>query len=308
MAEESMKDYEHELAASMRQIEEGDILTGTVIGLSDDEVTLDLNYYAPGIVKGEDMSNDPGYRATERLRYGQKVKAKVLRIDDGKGNLALSLKEAEDELSWDHLQAMKDRNEIISVHIREAVRGGVVAYVEGVRGFIPASQISTSYIEDLHSLVGTALPVVVTEVDKEKNRLVLSGRAVAIEREREERAHRIETLSIGDIVTGKVESIMPYGAFVDIGNGVSGLVHISQIAPRRIATVDEVLKVGSEVRAKIINTNNGKVSLSIRAVEEDEAPRRESEERIKQQQDIEKYADHGEASTSLGDLLKGIKL
>lgn len=305
---ESMKDYEHELTASLRRFEEGDIVTGTVIGISDDAVTLDLDSYAPGIVRNEDLSNDPHFSATEHFRYGQRVRAKVIKTDDGMGNLALSFREAEDELSWEHLQAKLDKHEIFTVRIREAVKGGIVTYVEGIRGFIPASQIAASYVEDLNAMAGKELAVVVTELDKEKHRLVLSGKVVDQERIKAEREHKINSFIPGDIVVGKVESIMPYGAFVALGDGVSGLVHISQVASRRVKTVDEVLKVGDEVRAKILNTKDGKVSLSIRAVEEGEAPMREAEEAKQRAQEIEQYADHGEASTSLGDLLKGIKL
>ena len=305
---ESMKDYEHELAASLHRFEEGDIVTGTVIGISDDAVTLDLDSYAPGIVRGEEMSNDPHFSAAEHFSYGQRVRAKVIKTDDGKGNLALSFKEAEDELSWKHLTERMERHEIFTVRIREAVRGGVVTYVEGLRAFIPASQISVAYVEDLKAMEGRELAVIVTEVDKGKNRVVLSGKAVDQERIQAEREHKVNSLIPGDIVTGKVESIMPYGAFVALGDGVSGLVHISQIATKRLKTVEEALSVGDEVRAKILNIKDGKVSLSIRAVEEDEAPAREAQEAKQRSQEIEQFADHEEASTSLGDLLKGIQL
>ncbi len=305
---ETMKDYEREVAASLHRFEVGDIVMGTVIGIGDDAVTLDLDSYAPGIVRGEEMSNDPGFSAMDHFRYGQKVRAKVVALDDGMGNLALSFKEAEDELSWGHLIAKKDKHEIFSVKIREAVKGGVVAYVEGVRGFIPASQISTSYIENLQTVVGRDIAVVVTEVDEKKHRLVLSGRAVEQEQQRVEREKKVDSLSDGDIVTGKVESIMPYGAFVDLGDGISGLVHISQISRERVREVEDALKVGDEVRAKVLNTKDGKVSLSIRALEEEEAPKREAAEEKARAEDIKKYSDKGEATTSLGDLLKGIKL
>ncbi|MCR5098370.1 MAG: S1 RNA-binding domain-containing protein [Lachnospiraceae bacterium] len=308
MATESMKDYEHELNASMKSYEEGDIVMGTIIGISDDEVTIDLDSYAPGIVKHDEMSNEPGFSATERFKYGQRVRAKVVKNDDGKGNILLSFKEAEDTLSWDHLESKKESNEIVTVKVREAVKGGVVAYVEGIRGFIPASQISADYVEDLQSVVGRDLAVVVTEVNREKHKLVMSGKTVDLERRREEREHKINMMVPGSIVKGKVESIQSYGAFVDLGGGISGLIHISQVAMKRVGSVEEVLHVGDEVTAKILNTDNGKVSLSIRAIEEDEAPVRAAEEERQQQEELEKYSDNVEIGTSLGDILKNIKL
>ena len=305
MAEESMKDFEREINASLRKVEEGDILSGTIIGVSDDEVTLDLSLYAPGIVKMEEMSNDPGFSA-EKLHYGEKLRAKVLSVDDGNGNISLSVKQADDELSWDTLRKRMEEKEVFSVKVREAVKGGLVAYVDGLRGFIPASKASTGYVEDLSTFVGKELPVILITVDEKKKRVVMSARAVLEEQAREEREHKIANLAPGTVVEGTVESIMPYGAFVDIGDGISGLVHISQVATRRIGSVNEVLKEGQSVRAKILNTNNGKVSLSIRALEEDEAPAREKKEQEKRNLDVEKYSDHGSATTSLGDILKGL--
>ena len=308
MAEESMKDFEREIEASVRKVYEGDIMQGTVIGISDDEVTLDLNYYAQGIIRSGNLSNDPGFRATEQLRYGQTLTAKVIRLDDGRGNLELSIREADDDLAWERLAKLRDDKEIINVKVREVVKGGLVAYAEGLRGFIPASQVSTSYVEDLSSYAGASLPVIVRDVKPEKKQVILSAREVAIERERQERDHRIAMLTPGEVVEGIVESIQPYGAFVDIGDGVSGLIHISQLSSHKVGAVNEVLKEGQRVRAKITKTDEGRVSLSIRALEEEEAPAREAAEEEKVSKEIEQYSDKGEASTSLGDLLKGIKL
>lgn len=305
---ESMKDYEREINASFRKVEEGDIMTGTVIGIGDNEVTLDLNYYAPGIIKNENLSNDPGYVPAEELRYGQKISGKVIKLDDGNGNLELSLKEANDMLSWEKLTQYRDEKIIQNVKIREAVKGGLVAYIEGVRGFMPASQVSTGYVEDLKAYEGKDLPVLVTEVDEKKKRVILSARVVLEEKQKEEREHKIAMMAPGTVVDGKVESIMPYGAFIDLGDGISGLCHISQVAMKRVESVGDVLKVGQEVRAKILNTNDGKVSLSIRKVLEDEAPAKEEAEAKKQSEDIAKYSDNQSVGTSLGDLLKDIKL
>ncbi len=308
MAEESMKDFEREINASFRKIEVGDIISGTVIGIGDTEVTLDLNYFAPGIIKNENLSNDPGFVAAESLHYGQKISGKVVSMDDGNGNLELSLKEANDVLSWEKLKGYMEEKTPVKVKIREAVKGGLTAYVDGLRGFIPASQVSTDYVEDLSVYAGRELEVLVTEVDEKKKRFILSARVLLQEREKEERDHKIAMMAPGSIVSGKVESIMPYGAFISLGDGISGLCHISQVSQKRVNAVGDVLKVGQEVRAKILNTNDGKVSLSIRAVEEAEAPAKEEKEKKERNAEIEKYADHSSIGTSLGDLLKGLKL
>lgn len=262
---ESMKDFEKELERSFRTINVGDIISGTVAAVSDDEVTLDLGYYAPGIIKIENLSNDPDYNAKEQLQPGDVIEAAVVSTDDGRGNIELSKKEANDLLAWEKLEEMKQQETIVTVRIKESVPAGVIGYLEGIRAFVPASQISADYVEDTSAWIGKDIRVKVITVDPEKEKLVLSGKAVARQEREEEHNHRVAMLVPGSVVEGTVESIMPYGAFVNIGNGTSGLVHISQISQKRISSVHEVLKEGQKVKAKILSTNDGKVSLSMKA-------------------------------------------
>ena len=139
--EETMKDYEKELEASFRKIREGDVISGTVIDVNEEEVTLDLKYYTQGIIKAEDLSNDPAFSLLNDVKAGDVIEATVIRMDDGQGNILLSKKEANEVLSWDVLEQMKEEKTDVTVKVSEAVNGGVVAYVEGIRGFIPASQL-----------------------------------------------------------------------------------------------------------------------------------------------------------------------
>lgn len=300
---ESMKDFEKELEQSFRTINVGDIISGTVAAVSDDEVTLDLNYYAPGIIKIENLSNDPDYNAKEQLQPGDVIEATVVSTDDGSGNIELSKKEANDVLAWEKLEEMKQQETIVTVRIKESVPAGVIGYVEGIRAFIPASQISADYVEDTSAWIGKDIRVKVITVDQEKEKLVLSGKAVARQEREEEHNHRVAMLVPGSVVEGIVETIMPYGAFVNIGNGISGLVHISQISQKRISSVHEVLKEGQKVKAKILNTNDGKVSLSMKALE-DIMEKAEDEE----QAEAVEYSSNETAGTSLGDLLSRLKL
>ncbi len=300
---ESMKDYEKELERSFRTINEGDIVSGAVVAVTDEEVTLDLNYYAPGIIKIENLSNDPDFHAKEELQPGDIIEATVVRTDDGQGNIELSKKEANEVLAWDKLREMMEQQTVVTVRIKESVPSGVVAFLEGIRAFIPASQLSADYVEDTDAWIGKDVRVVVITVDPEKNKLVLSGKVVARQEREDERNHRIAMLVPGSVVEGTVESIMPYGAFINIGNGISGLVHISQISQKRISSVHEVLKEGQKVKAKILNTNDGKVSLSMKALEDImEKPQEEEEAEA-----IE-YSSNETAGTSLGDLLSRFKL
>ena len=227
--EESMKDYEKELEASFRTIKEGDVVKGTVIDVNEEEVTLDLKYYAQGIIKAEDMSADPSFSLLQDVKEGEELEAVVVSMDDGQGNILLSRKEANETLGWDVLQNDLEEKKDLSVKVTEAVNGGVVAYVEGIRGFIPASQLALSYVEDPSEYVGKKLTVRVITVDKEKEKLVLSAKEILREQEKEAHDHKVAMIVPGTVLEGTVESLQPYGAFVDLKDGLSGLVHISQI-------------------------------------------------------------------------------
>ena len=298
---ETMDDYKQELEASFRKINEGDIISGTVIDVNEEEVTLDLKYYAQGIIKAADLSNDPDFSLVDEVHVGDVIEATVVKTDDGEGNILLSKKEANDILAWDKLKQMSEDETTVKVRIKESVPSGVVTYLEGIRAFIPASQITLDYVEDTDSWIGKEIDVRVITVDAEREKLVLSGKVVAREAEAEERNHKISMIVPGTVLEGTVETLMPYGAFINLGNGLSGLVHISQICERRIGKPSEVLKVGQKVKAKVLNTNDKKISLSMKALEEEMVDTTEM-------QDIEAYTDKETTGTSLGDLLSKLKL
>ncbi len=201
---------------------------------------------------------------------------------------------------WQEFARMLEERTVINVKVKEAVKGGLVTFVDDVRAFIPASHISTHYVEKLEDMVGKHLDVMVITADPEKKRLVLSGREVEKSRREEARKQKLAQYHVGDVVTGTVESLQSYGAFVDLGDGVSGLVHVSQISTQRIKHPSVVLKEGQEVKAKIVSTENGKIGLSMKALI--------SEETAKEEHESFNYKETGTISTGLGALLKDIKL
>lgn len=300
--EETMKDYEQELEASFRKISEGDVISGTVIDVTEEEVTLDLKYYTQGIIKVSEMSNDPSFSVLDDVRIGDVIEATVVRMDDGQGNILLSKKEANAVLVWDVLEGYLEEQKAVAVKVTETVNAGVVAYLEGIRGFIPASQLALSYVEDTSVYLGKKLTVRVITVDREKEKLVLSAKELLKEQEKESHDHKVAMLVPGTVMEGVVESLQPYGAFVDLKDGLSGLVHISQISQRRIKKPSEVLKVGDKVKVKILNTNDGKISLSIKAVTEEQ----EAEEAASL--DTSAFDSGEQVGTSLGDLFKKLGL
>ncbi len=296
---ETMADYEDAINASFKPVHEGDILTGTVIGVSEEEIVLDFGGYTDGVVKLADASDDPAFTFRD-IEVGQTLSATVIRKDNGQGRLQLSLKEAASVLAWDRLKQLLEDQTNLKVKIGGIVKGGAVAYVEGIRGFIPASKLSLSYVENLEDWLNKEIEVRVITADPEEKRLVLSAREILREKEAEERKARVSNLEIGLVTEGKVESLMPYGAFIDLGNGLSGLVHISQISQQRIKHPGAVLKEGQTVKVKVIGVKDGKISLSMKALEDVAA--------VEIQEETYSLPKAEEATTSLASLFKNIKL
>jgi len=298
MAEETMNDFKDEIDRSFRKVKEGDILEGTVIDVSDTEVTLDLKYYTQGIIKVEDLSNDPKFNIHRDIAVGDEISATVVSTDDGRGNILLSKKEATQVLAWDKLKEYLESGEYVDVKVSEAVKAGAVAFLEGIRGFIPASKLDLNYVEEdqIPEFVGKTLKVKVITANPDDNKLVLSAREYLKEQADAKRAEMVSNVEVGLVTEGVVESLQNYGAFINLGNGLSGLVHISQICNQRIAHPSAVLKVGQKVKVKVTAIKDGKLSLSMKALEEIAATEI-TEEKIE-------FESEGEATTSLADLLK----
>jgi len=296
----SMADFEQEITDSFQSIEEGDIITGTVISVTEEEVTLDLKYYAEGIIKVEEYSREPGFAVKEEVHAGDEVSATVIRKDDGQGNILLSKVAAADILAWDKLLQLKEEQTVLDVIVKGVVNAGVIAYVEGVRGFIPASKLSLEYVEDLEDYLNKSIQVQVLDVIPDDKRLILSARELLRAKAAEERKQRISNVEVGLVTEGTVESIKPYGAFVNLGNGLSGLVHVSQISEKRIKTPDAVLSIGDKVKVKVTAIKDGKLSLSMKALNDVAAS-----EIVEETYDLPKSE---ELTTSLGSLFKNIKL
>lgn len=203
-----------------------------------------------------------------------------------------------DPAVWEELKAMQESGEVLTVKINAAVNAGVISYVKGVRGFIPASLLSIAYVEDLNEWVDKSIEVKVITVDPEEKRLVLSGKAV----EQEKAAAKMDAVNVGDIYDGKVERITSFGAFVGFADDLSGLVHISQMANKHIESPNEVVKVGDEVKVKVIGKKDGKISLSMKAALDADA------EVVDNREPAFNYKEEGQAATSLAPLLAGIKL
>ncbi len=297
---ESMDDYQDLLEASYRQIHVGDVMKGTVVHVDETGALLDLNYYAPGKIPVDEMSNDPHFSILDEVRIGDVMEATVTKRDDGAGNILLSRKDADDTLAWDRLRKLMDEKTPVSGKISEVTKSGAIFYVEGVRGFIPASKLDLTYVENTEEYLNKLITVQVISVEQETKRVVLSAKELLQEKAIAEKNRRISLLTPGNIVDGTVELIKDFGAFVKIGDGISGLLHISQISNTHVKNIRAVLKEGQSVRVLITKVENGKVSLSMKALED-------TLNTEKAEEDPKEYSDSETASTSLGDLFKNLK-
>lgn len=296
--QETMEDYEDQLNASFRKFAEGDLVTGTVVSVEEQEVILDLNTFSQGVIPSGEYSNDPSFHAMDEIRTGDTVSAVVLDSDDGQGRVLLSLKDAKEEEAWAKLVSAREQRTIYRVKVLTSVNAGVVAFLEGIRGFIPASQLALEYVEDVDTFVGKTLEVIVITADPEKKKLVLSAKEVEKERAAKEQEKKLNALQKGFVTEGVIDRIEPYGCFVNIGNGLTGLVHISQICNKFLKSPNEVVKLGQTVKVKVLAVEEGKIRLSMKEAE-DIAPEIEQGEEAPLE-----YHDE-EATTSLAGLLSG---
>ena len=204
---ETMADYAKELEASFRTIREGDVISGTVIDVRETGVTLDLGYYAPAVIKTEDLSKDPSFSVLADIHVGDTLEGTVVKRDDGAGNIQMSCVEAAETLGWDRLKQYQEEKTILKIKVSESVNQGVTAYVEGIRGFIPASQLALDYVEDTTEFVGKTLEVRVITVDSDRQKLVLSAKDVLKEKEAERLNHKISMIVPGRGTRGKPDAI-----------------------------------------------------------------------------------------------------
>ncbi|MBI4132773.1 MAG: S1 RNA-binding domain-containing protein [Candidatus Sungbacteria bacterium] len=253
----------------------GDIVEGAVIEKRGSRLFVDLGSRGTGIVFGREYFE--AQDIIKRLGSGERVVAKVVEPDNEEGFVELSLKQAGREKNWQEMKRVMESREFIKLKVSEANRGGLIAEYLGVLGFLPASQLSQEHYprveggdkeriyEELKKLVGQELELTIIDVDPDEGKLIFSEKS----RETEAIRQRLAQYHVGDEVDGEVAGLVSFGAFVKFGDGLEGLVHISEIDWQLISSPADVLKIGERVRAKIIGIEGDKVSLSLKALKED---------------------------------------
>ena len=298
----TMDDFQAALDASFQSMKEGDTIKGYVIDVDESGILVDLNYYMEGYIPKNEVSNNPSF-SIHMIHPGDEVTAVILESEDETGRVLLSLRQASERLAWSTLLELKSTQKVITVKVSSSVSAGAIAYVNEIRGFIPASKLSTEYVDDPSIYVGQELAVIVSDVDESKQKLILSHKDIEQLQIIEQKNQQISRLQKGTITTGVVEKIMPYGAFVKLNEHLSGLVHISQICAKRIKSPNEVLKLGETVTVKVVDIKDGKINLSMTAVTEEIEPLDNDST-----DPPFSYSTGEDATTDLGSLLKNFKL
>ncbi|MDD3170040.1 MAG: bifunctional 4-hydroxy-3-methylbut-2-enyl diphosphate reductase/30S ribosomal protein S1 [Eubacteriales bacterium] len=260
-----MHDLMDEIEKSLRLPRSGEIVNGEVIQVSNREIVVNLGCKKDGIIPRDEFTLEGDQELTDLFKEGDEIQAKVLKTDDGDGNILLSKKKLEVNEHWDEINGALDNKSFVNAKVVKEVKGGVIAVYKEVSGFIPLSQLSDKFIDKADEFIGKTLPVRVTRVDQKRNKVVFSHKAFLSE-ERQKKVQEIwDSLHVGDIVEGTVMRFTEYGAFVDIG-GLDGLLHISEISWGKLKHPQEALKIGEKVQVKILsmNTEKGKISLGLK--------------------------------------------
>ncbi|MBO9607532.1 MAG: 30S ribosomal protein S1 [Paenibacillaceae bacterium] len=253
--------------ADIVALKKGAIVKGTIIKVDADQAIVNVGYKYDGIIPIRELSSVQLENAADAVQIGQEVELKVVTLDDAKERLVLSKRAIDNEKGWDQLQEKMDNKEVIEAKVADVVKGGLVVDI-GLRGFVPASMVERHFVEDFSDYKGRTLRLRVKELDKEKNKVILSQKDVLDEEFEANKKMIISGIQAGQELEGTVQRLTPFGAFIDLG-GIDGLVHISEMAWHHVEHPSEVVKEGDKVNVHVLKVDpaNERISLSIKATQ-----------------------------------------
>jgi 4-hydroxy-3-methylbut-2-enyl diphosphate reductase len=261
---------EGQLEKNLESFKKGDIITGQVVQINDDEVMVDVGGKSEGIIPVSELSVSKVEDPSTLVKPGDKIEVQVIKVENDEGHPILSKRRVEREKSWEKLEQAFDNEEIIEGKVLEVVKGGILVDV-GLRGFVPASLVDTGYVENLENFVGETVTLKVIELDRNKNKIVLSRKVVLEEEIAKKREETWDNLEEGQVKKGTVQRLTGFGAFVDIG-GVDGLLHVSEISWGRVDHPRDVLAEGQEVEVKVLSIDKEKERVSLGLKQLTESP------------------------------------
>ncbi len=253
--EETHKDFMAEVDATLVRIRPGQTVTGKVVQITDDEVCVNIGYKADGLIKREDLVD-------QDVKLDDEIEVEVVKVNDGEGNVVLSQRNIVNRKAWDALMVKNDAGEYVDGVGKEAVKGGLIADVDGIRAFVPASQLSQRYVEKIADFVGKEMKLKIIEVDQQKKRIVASRKAVIAEESAAKKKEVWEKLEEGMVIHGIVRRLTDFGAFVDLG-GVDGLIHITDLSWGRVKHPSDVVKPNQEVDVKIMSLDRERERIQL---------------------------------------------
>ena len=256
-------------AATMVTFEEGDVVTGKVVRIDRDEVLLDIGFKSEGVIPANELSIRKSVDPAGEVDLGEELEALVVSKEDSEGRLILSKKRARFEKAWRKIEAAAETGEPVEGKVIEVVKGGLIIDL-GIRGFLPASLVDIRRVQSLDEFTGETLECKVIEINRNRNNVVLSRKAVLQEEQEEARSQILGRLEKGQVVVGRISNIVDFGAFVDL-DGIDGLIHISELSWSHVTNPSEVVSIGDEVKVKVldIDTERQRISLGLKQTQDD---------------------------------------
>ena len=261
--------FEQMLEESLKTIRNGEVVEGTVIDVKPDEIILNIGYKSDGIITRNEYTNEPNVDLTTVVKVGDTLEAKVVKVNDGEGQVLLSYKRLAAEKGSKRLEEAYENQEILKAKVSQVLAGGVCVIVDETRVFIPASLVSDTYEKDLTKFKDQEIEFVITEFDPRKRRIIGNRKTLLVAKKAELQKELFSKIKVGDVIEGTVKNVTDSGAFIDLG-GVDGLLHISEMSWGRVENPKKVFTVGQQIRVFIKSINDTKIALSMKF--EDENP------------------------------------
>jgi small subunit ribosomal protein S1 len=259
--------FEQMLEESLKTIRNGEVVEGTVIDVKPDEIVLNIGYKSDGIITRNEYTNEPNVDLTTLVSVGDVMEAKVVKVNDGEGQVVLSYKRLAAEKGSKRLEEAYNNKEVLTAKVSQVLDGGVCVSVDETRVFIPASLVSDTFEKDLTKFKDKEIEFVITEFDPRKRRIIGNRKTLLVAKKAEQQKEVFEKLHVGDVIEGTVKNVTDFGAFIDLG-GVDGLLHISEMSWGRVENPKKVFTVGQTVKVFIKNMTETKIALSKKFPEE----------------------------------------
>lgn len=255
--------FEQMLEESLKTIHNGEVVEGTVIDVKDDEIILNIGYKADGIITKSEYTNDSNVKLSDLVKVNDKMEAKVLKVNDGEGQVSLSYKRLATEKGNKKLEEAFNNQEVLKATVTQVLDGGLSVVVDDTRVFIPASLVSDTYEKNLGKYAGQEIEFVISEFNPKRRRIIGDRKQLLVAKKAEIQKELFERIHVGDVVTGVIKNVTDFGAFIDLG-GADGLLHISEMSWGRVENPKKIFKVGEELSVLIKDISGDKIALSLK--------------------------------------------